>query len=84
MNLHFKAKYHLNIGTLLNGSLTPKLLNSPFAYLFLINLDFLLPHTACFDDIIVLSLLVFETPGFMFSIYFLHFKQCDFILYILF
>ena len=64
-----------NNGTLLNGVLRPKLLNSHFASYFLINLDFLLPHMAHFDNIIVLPLLVFETLGFMFSIYLPHFKQ---------
>ena len=62
-----------NIGTLLNGVLIPKLLNSPFASWFLINLDFLLPHIAHFYNTIVLLLLVFETFGFMFSVSFLHF-----------
>ena len=39
----------------------PKLLNNPFACCSLINFDFLLSHTAHFDKIIVLPLLVFET-----------------------
>ena len=43
-----------NIGNLLNSFLTPNLLNNPFASQFLINLDFLLPHIAHFDDIITL------------------------------
>ena len=43
------------------------------------NLDFLLPHIAHFHNTIVLPLLVFETLGFMFSVFFLHFKQYDFI-----
>ena len=73
-------KISLNTGTLLNGVLIPKLLNSPFASLFLINLDFLLQHIAHFDNTIVLSLLVFETLEFMFSVSFLHFKQYDFVL----
>ena len=62
-------------GTLLNGILRAKLLNSPFAFQFLINLDFLLPHYGHFDNIIVLLLLVFETLGFMFFVYFLHLTQ---------
>ena len=64
-----------NIGTSLNGVLRPKLLNSPFASWFIINLDFLLPHIAHFDNIIALPLLIPETFGYMFSISFLHFKQ---------
>ena len=61
-----KSSVSPNIGTLLNGVLTPKLLNSPFAFWFLINLDFLLTHIAHFD-IIALPLLLLETFGFMFS-----------------
>ena len=57
-----------NIGTLLNGALIPKLLNSPFASWFLINFDFLLLHIAHFDNTISLPLLVFETLGFMFTL----------------
>ena len=70
-----------NAGTLLNGVLTPKLFNSSFASWFLINLDFLLPHIAHFDNMVFLPLLVFETLGFMFPVSFLNFKQYDFILY---
>ena len=44
--------------------------------LFLINLDFLLPHFAHFDNIIVLPVLLLETLGFMFLVFFL---QYDFI-----
>ena len=47
----------------------PKLLNIPLASCFLINLDFLLPHIAHFDNIIVLPLLVFETTGLTFSVF---------------
>ena len=36
-------------------------LNSPSASWFLIDLDFLLPHIAHFDNIITLPLLVLET-----------------------
>ena len=71
-----------NIGTLLNGVLIPKLLNNPFTSWFLINFDFLLSHIAHFDNILPLA--VFETLGFMFSVFFLHFKQYDFILYVAF
>ena len=69
------------IGTLLNDVLTPKLLNSPFATWSLINLKFLLPHTAHFDNIVFLPLLVFETLGFMFSVSFQDFNQYDLILH---
>ena len=62
-----------NIGTLLKGVLRSKLLNSPFASSFLINLDFSLPHIAHFDNIIALPLLVIDTFGFMFLVSFLHF-----------
>ena len=70
-----------NIDNLLNGVFIPNLLNNPFASCLLINLDFLLPHIAHFDIIISLPLLVLETCGFMFFVYFLHFKQYDSILY---
>ena len=49
-----------------NSVLRPKLLNSPFASSFLTNRDFLRPHIAHFDNIIVSPLLVFEILGFMF------------------
>ena len=50
---------------------------SNFLIKFLINvfLDFLLPHIAHFDNSIVLPSQVFETFGFMFSVFLLHFKQ---------
>ena len=48
----------------------PKLLNNPFACCSLINFDFLLPHMAHFDKIIILPLVVFETFGFMLSVFF--------------
>ena len=54
--------------------LITRLLNNPFASCFLINFDFLEPHIAHFDNIIVLPLLVAETYGSMLSV-FLHFKQ---------
>ena len=54
----------------LNGVLRPKLLNEPFASSFLINIDFLLPRIAHFDNSIVLLLLVFEILGFMISVFF--------------
>ena len=68
-----------NIGTLLNGVLVPKLLNSPFASWFLINLDSLLPDIAHFDNTIALPLLLLEVFGSLFSVSFLHFKQYDYI-----
>ena len=49
-----------NIGTLFNGALRSKLLNSPFASWSLINLDFFLSYIAHFDNIIALPLLVPE------------------------
>ena len=59
-----------NNGILFNGLLLPRLLNNPFASCFLINLDFLLPHIAHFDNIIILPLLVFDTTGLMFPVFF--------------
>ena len=70
------------MGILLNGVLIPNLLNNPLASCLLINLEFLLPHIAHFDNIISLPLLVLETCGFMFFVYFLHFKQDDSFLYL--
>ena len=70
-----QSKISPDNGTLLNGILRAKLLYSPFAFQFLINLDFLLSHYGHFDNIIVLLLLVFETLGFMFFVYFLHLTQ---------
>ena len=55
---------------LLNGVLRPKLLNIPFASFSFINLDFLLLHTAHFDNNIVLPFLVFNT----FKLHFLYFS----------
>ena len=57
-------------GILSSPVLKTRLANIPFAPCFLINLDFLLPHIAHFDNIIVLPLLIFETFGFMFSVFF--------------
>ena len=56
-----------NTGILFNGVLRPKLLNNPFAFCSLINLHFLLLHIAHVDKIIALSLVVFETFGFILS-----------------
>ena len=55
-----------NIGNLLNGALIPNLLNNPFASCLLINLNFLLPHIAHFDDIMNLPVLVLDTCRSMF------------------
>ena len=71
-----------NIGNLLNGALIPNLLNNPFASCLLINLDFLLLHIAHFDNII-LPLLVLETCGFIFFVYFLN-SMIPFYTYALF
>ena len=64
-------------GILFDGALRPKLLNISFTSCFLINLDFLVPHIAQFDNIIVLPLLVFETLEFILHVLFLIFKQQD-------
>ena len=60
---------------LFNGALRPKLLNNPFACCSLISFDFLLLHIAHVDKIIVLPLVVFETLGFILSVFFLHFNN---------
>ena len=39
-----------NNGAFLNGFLLPKLVNIPFAFYLLINLDFLAPYTADFNN----------------------------------
>ena len=70
-----------SIGILLYGVLIPNLLNNPFAFCWLIDLDFLLLHIAYFHNIIILPLLVLETCRFIFFVYFLHFKQYDFIFF---
>ena len=62
-----------NIGSLCKGVLIPRLLNNPFASCFLINFEFLAPYIAHLDNIIGLSLLVFETTGLMFSVFFFYF-----------
>ena len=71
INIHLtKNKISPNMGILFNDVLILKLLNNPFACCSLINFDFLLPHIAHFDKIIILPLLVFETFGFMLSVFF--------------
>ena len=62
------------MGILLNGVLIPNLLNNPLASCYLINLDFLLPHIAHFDNIMNLPLLVLESCGSIFFVCFLRFK----------
>ena len=47
-----------NNGIFINGILRSELLNIPFASCSFINLDFLLPHKAHFDDNIILSFFV--------------------------
>ena len=59
-----------NTGILLNGVLRPKLFNNPFACCSLINFDFLLPHMTYVDKNIVLPLVVFQTFGFILSVFF--------------
>ena len=61
-------------GILLNGVLRPKLLHIPLVSCFLINLVFLPTHVAHFDNIIVLSFLVYKILRFISSIFFLHFR----------
>ena len=60
----------LNNGILLTSVLKPRLLNVTFASCSFINLDFLLPHLAHFDNSVVLPLLVFKTLGFILSVFF--------------
>ena len=64
-----------NNGILLSGVLRPELLNIPFASSVFINLVFLLPHTAHFDDNTVLPFLVFTFES-TFLVFLLHSKQC--------
>ena len=60
---------------LLNGVLSPKLLNIPLASCYFINPDFLLLHTAHFDNNIALLFSVFNSFESTFFVFFLHFKQ---------
>ena len=64
----------LNNGILLNGVLRPKLLNIYFASCSFITFDFSLPHTAHFDDNIVLPVLVFNTLGSTVFVFFFTFQ----------
>ena len=59
-----------NNGILFDGVFRLKLFHIPFTSCFLIYFDFLLPHIAHSDNIIVLPLLVFETLGFILSVLF--------------
>ena len=59
----------LKIGTFIPA----KLLNNQLASCSLINLDFLLPQTAQFDESIILPFFIFLTFGFLLSVFFLHF-----------
>ena len=68
-------------GILLDGVLRTKLLNIPFPSCSFTNPDFLLPHTAHFDNNVVLTFFVFNTFGSTFSVFFLHFKQYDYMFY---
>ena len=70
-----------NNGILLNGVLRPKLLNNLFASCSFITLDILLPHTAHFDNNIVLPFLVFNSFELTFSVILLYFKQYVNVLY---
>ena len=64
----------MRCGILFKIFLIPKLLNNSLAC-FLINLDFLVSHTTYFYKSIILSLLVFQTLGFLVFSPFVHFKN---------
>ena len=70
----------LNNRILFNGVLRRKLLNIHFASCSFINLSFLLPHAAHFDNNMVLPFFVFITFESTFTLSFLHFKQCQDVL----
>ena len=57
------------------GISIPNLLNNPLAFCSYRNFNFLLLHTEQFDKRIILPSLVLTTFGFLFSVFFLHFKQ---------
>ena len=69
-----------NNGTLLNAVLRPKLPNNTFASCFLTNLNFLLPHTAHFDDNVGLPLLVLISFKFTLFVFFCSVKISQHIL----
>ena len=64
-----------NNRTLLNGLFIPKLLNNSIASCSFTNLDFLIPHTAHFDDKNGLPSLVLNIFQSRFSVFFLQTKQ---------
>ena len=59
-----------------------RLLNSLFASYFLINFDFLSPHTARFGNIIIPPFIALETCKIMFFVSSPHFRQQDSIIFI--
>ena len=61
----------LRIGSLIRVNL----LNNPLASCFLINFDFLSSSTTHFDKTTILPFLVLATFGFLFFVFFQHFKQ---------
>ena len=83
--MEFYLKQNItNNEILINGVLRSKLLNILLASCFLTNIDFLLPYTAHFDNSIVLLLLVFETLGFMFSVFFYTLNNISYCCIVLF
>ena len=64
-----------NNGILLNGVLIPRLDNNPPASCYFINLEFLLQHTAHFDEKFDQPILVFLVFTSIFFVFLLHFKQ---------
>ena len=60
-----------NNGILLNGVLRTRLINNLFASCSFLNLDFLLPHTAHFDDDIELPLIYHINDLILFQLLFL-------------
>ena len=70
-----QKKISLNIGILLKRVLILRLLNHPFVSSFLIDLDFLVLHTAHFDNIIVPPFIAFETYGLMLFVFSPNFRQ---------
>ena len=61
-------------GILLNGLLTPKLLNNLFDFCYFRNSEFLPPYTRHFDSQIVVPFLVFNILESTFSVSFLALK----------
>ena len=52
-----------------------RLSNNRLASCFLIDVNFLLPHTTHFDNIIVPPFIAFETDGIILFVFSPHFKQ---------